>query len=69
MVNLSKRCSSLKPLHEVEVVLSALTGAMEDLKNFVDSKVDSLQNDGEKKAIFHHYKTMQAGFYEQAASA
>ena len=28
MVDLNKRCSSLKPLHEVEVILSALTGAM-----------------------------------------
>ena len=69
MVDLNKRCSSLKPLHEVEVILSALTGAMEDLKNFVDSKVDSLQNDDGRKAIFHHYKTMQPGFYDEAASA
>ena len=69
MVDLNKRCFSLKPLHEVEVILSALTGAMEDLKNFVDSKVDSLQDDGAREAILHHHKTTQAGFYDEAASA
>ena len=69
MVDLNKRCSSLKPLHEVEVILSALTGAMEDLKNFVDSKVDSLQDDGAREAMLRHYKTTQAGFYDEAASA
>ena len=69
MVDLNKRCSSLKPLNEVEVILSALTGAMEDLKNFVDSKVDSLQDDGAREAMLRHYKTTQAGFYDEAASA
>ena len=69
MVDLSKRRFSLKPLHEVEIILSALTGAMEDLRNFIDSKVDSLQDDGAREAILHYYKTTEAGFYNEAASA
>ena len=38
--DLKARCNENKPLHEVEVIHTALEGAMCGLKTYVDSKID-----------------------------
>ena len=69
MVDLQQRLDNSKPVHEVEVILTAMQGSMEDCKAFVDAKVDCLEDEGTKDAILSHYEITKKQFYNQAAAA
>ena len=67
--DLKERHSSQKPLHEVEVIYKALDGAMDDLKSLVDSKADTIHDDGTREAILSQFQRTKSQYYAEAALA
>ena len=67
--DLKARCNENKLLHEVEVIHTALEGAMCDLKTYLDSKIDNIQDDGIRDAILTQYRLTKSRYFEEAASA
>ena len=69
MIDLQQRLDNCRPVHEVEVILTAMQGSMDDCKAFVDSKIDSLEDEGTKDAILSHYELIKKEYYNKAAAA
>ena len=69
MIDLQQRFDNVRPVHEVEVILTAMQGSMDDCKAFVDSKIDSLEDEGTKDAILSHYELTKKVYYNKAAAA
>ena len=69
MIDLQQRLDNCRPVHEVEVILTAMQGSMDDCKAFVDSKIDFLEDEGTKDAILSHYELTKKEYYNKAAAA
>ena len=69
MIDLQQRLDNCRPVHEVEVILTAMQGSMDDCKAFVHSKIDSLEDEGTNDAILSHYELTRKKYYNKAAAA
>ena len=69
MIDLQQRLNNCRPVHELEVILTAMQGSMDDCKAFVDSKIDSLEDEETKDAILSHYELTRKKYYNKAAAA
>ena len=69
MIDLQQRLDNCRPVHKVEVILTAMQGSMDVCKAFVDSKIDSLEDEGTKDAILSHYELTKKEYYNKAAAA
>ena len=68
MIDLQQQLDNCRPVHEVEVILTAVQGSIDDCKPFVDSKIDSLEDEGTKDAIVSHYELTKKEYYNKAAA-
>ena len=69
MIDLQQRLDNCRPVHEVEVILTAMQGSMDDCKAFVDSKIDSLEDEGTQDAVLSYYELTRKEYYNKAAAA
>ena len=69
LIDLQQRLNNRRPVHKVEVILTAVQASMDDCKALVDSKIDSLEDEETKDAILSHYELKKKEYYNKAAAA